>query len=218
MLSVLGRSHIADSIFVTQESCKNLVVLKEDDPGAVEEILRKIYGCTLPEADQRSWRFWLNLVTAADKYLEVSLSDKANTFFVYSAWKEKNPDAIFDIIEAIKSEASLLEKLMQLAEQLRYHNLQALLDNDRYRATLDNDKALMWEQLDELKVRSWPAPAKCTPGDGLVKKRHFLCPVHHSAFYTRSSTSTDKKTEGPCTICHPDKPKTGHEQILWVST
>lgn len=52
-----------------QESGQRLVILKEDDPEAVEEILRKIYGCTLPEAKKKPWRFWFNLTVAADKYL-----------------------------------------------------------------------------------------------------------------------------------------------------
>lgn len=202
---------------VLQESQQKVITLKEDDPEAVEEILRKLYGCTLPEADTKPWRFWFNLIVAADKYLEKGLCNQGFGRLKITASKETDADAIFDIIQAIKTELAHLGGVMNFSAQLRKQHLKILLDNERFRELLDGDKKKMWAQLDELKALAWPEQPKDIPGDGFVRKRHFVCPVHHSAFNTRASSSTEAKTEGPCTICHPDKPKNGVEQIFWVS-
>ena len=60
-----------------QESKQNLVALRDDDADAVEEVLCKIYGCFLPQANDKPWRFWFALVTVADKYLEPGLGDQS---------------------------------------------------------------------------------------------------------------------------------------------
>jgi len=53
--------------------------LGEDDPDAVEQLLRYLYGCTLPDAGEKSWRFWFGLMITADKFLEPVLSEAASS-------------------------------------------------------------------------------------------------------------------------------------------
>lgn len=127
-----------------------MITLKEDNADAVEEVLRKIYGCTLPAANKREWRFWFTLIMTADKYLEPGLSAKANHHFRKVARGVGDADVVFDIVQAIKTEMSHVEPLLAFADVLRKKNLKKLLKNERYRDLLAGDKDLMLAQLDEI--------------------------------------------------------------------
>lgn len=114
-----SRSRLAEQMlkmFSKQESGQKLVTLREDDLEAVEDNLRKIYGCILPEAEKKPWRFWFNLTAAADKYLEVDMSKEVKIRFMITARKEEDANAVFDIIQAIKTETSHLEDMVEFAE------------------------------------------------------------------------------------------------------
>jgi hypothetical protein len=141
-----------------------VITLKEDDADAVEEVLRRIYGCALPQANDKQWRFWFTLVAAADKYLEPALSDSAASRLMESAEAQTSADAIFDIIQEIKASMSHHESLLNFAERLRVTNLNQLLQNSRYRGFLISDPERMLAQLDELEV----------PRD-LSEKEYFTC-------------------------------------------
>jgi hypothetical protein len=130
-----------------------LVVLKDDDPDAMEQVLRHLYGCALPAASAKEWTFWHLVVTAADKYLEPALSDSASSRLMEAAEMQNDSDTVFDIIQEIKASMSHHESLLGFAEQLRVKNLKDLLQNARYRAFLTSDPELMLAQLDELEVR-----------------------------------------------------------------
>jgi hypothetical protein len=129
-----------------------MVTLEDDDADAVEEVLRHIYGCSLPHAREKPWGFWFALVTAADKYLEPVLSVAASSRLMEAAEMQRTADAIFDIIQAIKANMAHHESLLDFAELLRKKYLTALLKNDRYRELLLSDLHLMLAQLDELEV------------------------------------------------------------------
>lgn len=137
---------------ILQESSQKTISLKSDDPDAVEEVLRKIYGCALEKYNQRPWEFWFNLVITADKYLEPKLSAKASERLRASALALTDGDAIFDLITTIQRDMGHLEPFLQFADQIRKDNLKTLLDNEKYRALLDGDKTLLWSHLDELKA------------------------------------------------------------------
>ena len=130
-----------------------MITLKEDDADAVEEVLRKIYGCALPQANDKPWRFWFVLVAAADKYLEPALSDSAASRLMESAEAQTSADTIFDIIQEIKASMSHHESLLDFAERLRVNNLNQLLQNARYLGFLISDPKRMLAQLDELEAR-----------------------------------------------------------------
>lgn len=153
-----------------------MITLEDDDADAVEEVLRKIYGCTLPAAKTKEWRFWFNLVTTADKYLEPDLSSKADQHLRDVALQVQDADVVFDIIQAIKSDMSHLPSLLAFAEVLRKNNLKNLLKNERYRNLLIGNKDLMLAQLDE-HVESIEDRKE------LVEKEYFLCPNHEAEVF-----------------------------------
>jgi hypothetical protein len=129
-----------------------MITLEGDDADAVEEVLRHLYGCSLPNAREKPWRFWFTLVTTADKYLEPVLSDNASWRLMEAAEMQRDPDIVFDIIQDIKANLAHHESLLDFAELLRKKHLKALLKNERYRNLLVSDPERMLAQLDELEV------------------------------------------------------------------
>ena len=130
-----------------------MITLKDDDTDAVEEVLRKLYGCTLLAASTKEWRFWFTLIITADMYLELGLSAKADQRFREVALGVSDVDVVFDIVQAIRTDMSHVEPLMTFADKLRNRNLKKLLKNERYRDLLAGDKDLMLAQLDELEEK-----------------------------------------------------------------
>ena len=65
----------------SQESDQAEIELKDDDPHAVEGVLRYIYSGRMEAWTQRSWEYWLDLAETADKYLEPKLREYANACF-----------------------------------------------------------------------------------------------------------------------------------------
>lgn len=154
---------------LSQESKQKLIVLKEDEPDAVEHVLRHLYGCTLPQ-DNKPWRLWLALVAAADKYLEPELSSAAGERLMHKAQtleSLKYTNHVFDIIQELKANMAHHQSLLDFAEQLRKKHLEYLLKDKRYRELLVSDPALMLAQLDELEV-----PRK------LAQKVYYVCNEH----------------------------------------
>ncbi|KAM0712234.1 hypothetical protein Q7P37_011328 [Cladosporium fusiforme] len=87
-----------------------IIELKEDDPEALEALIRHLYS-THKAADplqaikrNRSWRFWLTVRTTADKYLEPSLNDLASQAFrIILSEKSADANNLAEIIMAIQS-------------------------------------------------------------------------------------------------------------------
>lgn len=167
-------------------------MLKEDNADAVEEVLRKIYGCTLPAANKRVWRFWFTLIITADKYLEPGLSAKADHHLREVALGVSDADVVFDIVQAIKTEMSHVEPLLAFADVLRKKNLKKLLKNERYRDLLVGNKDLMLAQLDEYE-EGLEVPKQGT------KQQYLLCTTHAAQVFRPPEQSM-----GRCSLCGPE--------------
>lgn len=174
-----------------QESSQKTISLKDDEADAVEEVIRSIYGCTLGVSNTRPWKYWFDLVIIADKYLEPQPSKDAATNLRVSASIETDADVIVDVISAIKREMSHMDSLLEFADKLRKNNLAKLLRNERYRALLDGDKALMWSQFDELRDTNEDLGVT-----GLSEKEYFSCPSHTWLLMIRSPAGVLK-----CPLC-----------------
>jgi hypothetical protein len=134
---------------VLQESKQKTVELKDDDPTALEHVLRYLYGLGLRVSDH--WKFWMNLHVTADKYLIPKLSAVASDKFCAVARTCNEADDVFNIIEACRNELNHNDVFSELADELREKHLITLLGNDRFRAQLDSGgKEALWQQLDEL--------------------------------------------------------------------
>lgn len=125
-----------------------MIELKEDDPDAMEEAIRHLYGCGLPGASRKPWCLWFNLVTTADKYLEPELSKSAESQLRKVAGSCDDTDTVLDIFQSIKSDMSHRESLSKFADSLRKKNLSKLQKNQRYRGLLFNNRDLLESHFD----------------------------------------------------------------------
>ena len=189
------------TVRATQEANQNAITLQEDSADAVEEVLRKIYGCPLPAANARDWRFWFALITTADKYLEPGLSAKADQHFREVALTISEADVVFDVVQALKTDMSHVEPLLAFAEVLRKKNTKKLLKNERYRDLLVGDKDLMLAQLDELEV---------PPQQEGSKRQYTLCGTHLAQVFEPTDTAMST-----CSVCIFGSRKFGQPQAAF---
>lgn len=140
----------------SQESKQDTIELKDDNPDALDLVLRYIYTiqpCVVRSselAQQAPWRFWLDVHTTADKCLIPQLSKQAYKRFFDVARSRSILDEIIDIIETLTTELSHDDGLVKLLDELREAKMKRLLQSARYREKLESDKALLWEHVDQL--------------------------------------------------------------------
>ena len=79
-----------------------------------------------------------------------ALSEQAFKYLFDFARSEKNLDEIADIVNTLQTEMSHDDKIFGLAAELRKKHLRNLLQNKRYREKIEDDKALMWEHVDQV--------------------------------------------------------------------
>jgi hypothetical protein len=151
-----------------------VIELKDDDPTALEHVLRYLYGLALPESDK--WRFWTNIYVTADKYLIPRLSAVASSKICSIAEACTSIDDIFDIMEVIRTDLRPNATLAKLSATLREKHLRKLLGNQRFRAQLDSrGKDAIWKQIDELTSKVFWAD--------LTEKSYFLCEQHKAGIF-----------------------------------
>lgn len=185
----------------SQEAKQNVIELKEDDPDALEEVLRKLYDCELPAAETKTWRFWLQLMVVADKYLEPELA--VCTFFALQVVgkKAEDPDEILDMVQSIKEQVGREERYYLFAEGLRKRNLNKLLKNPRYRELVTQNKTLMLSLMDEVEA----------PRD--LEERHYnLCMRHKDRVFRFPETQLDA-----CPWCSTDQTFRGNPSYRGVA-
>lgn len=165
----------------SQEAKQNVIELKEDDPDILEQVLRKIYDCELPAAETKTWRFWLQLMVTADKYLEPELTVLA--FFALRDVAEivEDSDEILDMIQLIKEQVGREERYYLYAEGLRKRKLGKLLKNERYRELVTSDKKLMLSLMDEV-----------IPERDMVERHYDLCPTHKAKVFRNTGDRPSK--------------------------
>lgn len=127
-----------------------MIELKEDDPEALDVVLRHLYKLPPPVRYWRPWRFWLDVYTTADKYLVADLRKEAfeSLSVTVKAWKDI--DQVVDIVGTLKYEMNHDKECVALGEAVRKDRLKKLLQNERYREQLDQDSELVWAHVDEL--------------------------------------------------------------------
>lgn len=134
-----------------QEAKQSVIKLEEDNPDAMEAVLRHIYGCPLPTVGKEpDWRFWLDLAITANKYLEPELTDKSRLIFSNIVMKIQEADDIFNVMQMIWREAGHINCLLEVANQLRRMNIMELQKNERYRERLLSDREFMIAHLNDL--------------------------------------------------------------------
>lgn len=181
---------VCNANVVDQESRQAAIELKDDDPLALNHVLRYIYKLPIlsDAVLDLTWRGWLNLRTTADKYLEPTLSAQADKNFRTVALKITDPDEIFDITETIDNEMAHDESLVELSNKIRKNNWSKLLRNIRFRAKLERGGTeALWQVINDLAFAA-----------DLEEKRLFVCELHEDqVFDIPSERQRDHRTL-PC--------------------
>lgn len=148
----------------------------------MEALLGYLYGIQ-PNTTISTWRQWLTLRCAADKYLLRLLHKIADASMVAEINATTEPDEIFAIIRTLKHDHGHDDSLATLAESLRFDHLRNLIDNKDYRSYLDEDKERLWDQLDELSFAA-----------GCEKKRLVCCKVCHKIWWSEDHDEHEAMT------------------------
>jgi hypothetical protein len=133
-----------------QESEQAEIELKEDNPHAVEGVLRYIYGCKIEDHGQKTWQYWLDLFETADKYLEPELSLEASIGFRMSALSVQQTDTevICEILQTVQ-DTDRYGFFKSFAVGLTMRHLD-LLDNKQFRAQVYSCKRVMFKMVKRL--------------------------------------------------------------------
>lgn len=160
-----------------QESKQAEIELKEDDPHALEGVLRHIYDCLTQTWTLKPWDYWLDLAVTADKYLEPSLSRDATVKFQFHALTLKDSEInITCLILRTLQNADRYLLLEKFAVDLTMANLH-LLENEEFRAQVYSCKEIMLKLLERLSFAVELVPEKVD------------CPLHGplECYRTRSA-------------------------------
>lgn len=168
----------------SQESTQDVIKLEEDNPDAMDTVLRYIYKIPVAprcsSSDENPWCCWLDVYTIADKYLVPALSEQACKYFFDFSRSERSLNEIADIIETLHMEMNHDNKTFKLAAELREKHLRKLLQNKQYREKVQDDQALMWEHVDQLLRTDGEIEVNVPPG----KTKEF-CITNNGSFGDR---------------------------------
>lgn len=144
-----------------------MVELKEDDPDAVEYILRYMYSGQSQTDEDDNWQLQLEIAKTAQKvcivihaehgttltsnqYLLLDLAAIAKEKFMKVASAVIEPEDVFATITHIRQN-TLESDHLNVAQQLETKHLLPLLKVPGYRDVIDQDKSLMWNYLDQFR-------------------------------------------------------------------
>jgi hypothetical protein len=132
------------------------IELKEDDPSALEGVLRSIYGFKDETYHDKPWEYWLSLIDTADKYLEPELSKRATIRFkaLVLDLGEQDIDTVCDILDSLENE---YEHFKDFMVELAMKHLKSLGD-ERFRAQLYSSKRIVFKLLERLSFAAELAP------------------------------------------------------------
>lgn len=142
-----------------------MIELKEDNPDAVEYILRYIYSSRTDKND--NWQLQLEVAKTARKvciiihaehgktltsnqYLLLDLAAIAKRNFMTVASAVIEPEDVFATITHIRQN-TLESDHLEVAQELETKHLLALLKVPGYRDVIDQDKSIMWNHLDQFR-------------------------------------------------------------------
>ncbi|KAL9533272.1 hypothetical protein SMMN14_02215 [Sphaerulina musiva] len=132
------------------EGNTKVIELKEDNPDAVEYLLRYIYSGQSQTDEDDNWQLQLEVAKTAQKYLLLDLAAIAKEKFMKVANAVIEPEDVFATITHIRQN-TLESDHLNVAQQLETKHLLPLLKVPGYRDVIDQDKSLMWNYLDQFR-------------------------------------------------------------------
>lgn len=180
-----------------QEASQAKIELKHDDADALERVIANIYRVLPHKRHDKSWRHWLKVQLTADKYLEQDFSCQARNRVIdlALALTHRNTEEIISVMNAIDNEMSHDGALVKLAVRLHQIHVKFLLENDKFRNMVDDNKDLRWEVIEFL----------CKPKSPGVEQVFCLCRGHESQIF---ATRGHYQSLSHCTMCVAEGTKT----------
>ncbi|GIZ36648.1 hypothetical protein CKM354_000011700 [Cercospora kikuchii] len=130
------------------ESTQKVIQLRDDDPDAVEHVLRYIYTAEHKSDQDENWKLQLQITNSAHKYLLHDLANAAMKKFKRVASSETDPAEVFETMMHIRQN-TLLPEALEVAEHLETIHLHSLLKVPAYRKLVEQDRDKVWELLDQ---------------------------------------------------------------------
>nr|OQO17401.1 hypothetical protein B0A51_15854 [Rachicladosporium sp. CCFEE 5018] len=178
------------------------IELKDDDPEALEALLEYLYQIEYDSSHDKSWRFYLALGTAADKYLLLALKDEAFQRLEYVISNLKKTPELVAVLQVLDSDYKQDARMTRIRNNIHIDNLDELLECFNYRTYLKEHPKLLWRDLCYSRhqlgmVKKELAAAKLAP-PGMEELTGYVCVSHETAL---ASGSAFYDTAGPDTGC-----------------
>ena len=148
------------------ESQQAVIELKDDDPDALEAVLRYIYTSKYVKRGYKSddWRFHLSVSEVADKYLVKTLAEQAFDKFGLVVSNLTDIERVAEMVKVLPTINYRSTELLAIVQQLQDKHFVDLLKQPEYRAMLAADSTLMLSHIERLAI-----------AHGMVKKDFVRC-------------------------------------------
>ncbi|OQN96476.1 hypothetical protein B0A48_17532 [Cryoendolithus antarcticus] len=136
-------------ITIKEQVCASLkeIELKDDDPEAFKALLEHLYQIEYDSSDDKSWRFYLALRTAADKYLLPELESEATQRFENTAFNLEDITEVVSVLRVLDRDYKQDQRMMDIRSDVHSTKLDTLLKCAEYRAYLNERPSLLWFDL-----------------------------------------------------------------------
>ncbi|SMQ54862.1 unnamed protein product [Zymoseptoria tritici ST99CH_3D7] len=170
------------------EANQPVIELKEDDPTALEALLRYIYTFEyIDDAEKRKddWLFHLNYYVVGCKYGFVPQANAAYTVFRKIVRSIQTPEAICDAIITLRQFQEVCPGAApNTVQTLIKDNLQPLLKLEKFRTHIHAHEDILWSLMEKLEPIK-PPPA---PKPALVQANIYRCTLPRCDYIIRSTT------------------------------
>ncbi|SMR59299.1 unnamed protein product [Zymoseptoria tritici ST99CH_1E4] len=188
------------------EATQPVVELKDDDPTALEALLRYIYTFQyVDDAEKRKedWIFHLNYSIVARKYGFEEESTAAFRMFQDIVQSFEDPEVIFDVVTSLPQWEDLVAEasLVETADALIKNHWKQLVELEEFRFYLHTNETILWRQMAELE------PRKVQPD--LVQVSIYRCT-------TRNCKTAARAVNGTVLTCHNHSAVMGFKFYCWV--
>lgn len=137
---------------VYQEKDATAIELKDDDPDALEAVLRCFYNGSYqeyPGARPKDWAYHLEVSLTADKYLLPDLSEAAFDTFEDILLDITDVEELHKVIQAVRCK-DVTDRIKEVVKNEEKRNLLGLMKIPKYRETVESGKDGTWDLLCEL--------------------------------------------------------------------
>ncbi|KJY02384.1 hypothetical protein TI39_contig55g00007 [Zymoseptoria brevis] len=190
------------------EASASVIELKEDDPAALEALLRYIYTFKYIDDEEKranDWIFHLNYSIVARKYGFEKESLAAFVVFETIVKAITIPEALYDVITTLPQFEDLVPEvsLVKTADKLIEANLQPLLELEEFRLHIHANEEILWRLMVKVVPRRFAAPE-------VVPVNVYRCQTRRCGYVVRAKA-------GAAPMCpHHDTPPTV-AFVSWVS-